>query len=66
MTDKDLKEYELTLAKLKKDTKFNRLQQEQRDLQESYEQSKRNKDEHLNSFSEDLKKVIKKKVKDKQ
>ena len=28
--------------------KFNRLQQEQRDLDESYQQSKRNKKEHTN------------------
>ena len=29
--------------------KFNRLQQEQRDLDESYQQSKRNKKEHTNN-----------------
>jgi hypothetical protein len=29
--------------------KFNKLQQEQRDLDESYQQSKRNKKEHTNN-----------------
>jgi len=31
---------------MKENKKFNRLQQEQRDLDESYQQSKRNKKEH--------------------
>ena len=46
MTDKDIKEYNKLIKKLEESNKFNRLQQEQRDLDESYQQSKRNKKEH--------------------
>ena len=45
MTDKDIKEYNKLIKKLEESNKFNRLQQEQRDLDESYQQSKRNKKE---------------------
>tara|TARA_R110000796_G_scaffold1601_1_gene6349 strand:- start:22 stop:180 length:159 start_codon:yes stop_codon:yes gene_type:complete len=46
MTDKDIKEYHKLIKKLEEKNKFDRLQQEQRDLEESYQQSKRNKKEH--------------------
>jgi len=44
MTNKDIKEYHKLIKKLEKD-KFSQIQQEQRDLDESYKQSKKNKQE---------------------
>ena len=52
MDDKDIKDYHKLMDKLKKqkdvtaDDKDKKIQQEQRDLDESYQQSKRNKKEH--------------------
>ena len=51
MDDKDIKDYHKLMDKLKKqkdvtaDDKDKKIQQEQRDLDESYQQSKRNKRE---------------------
>ena len=51
MDDKDIKDYHKLMDKLKKqkdvtaDDKDKKIQQEQRDLDESYQQSKRNKKE---------------------
>ena len=42
------KAYDEGWARIFDREKFNRLQQEQRDLDESYQQSKRNKKEHTN------------------
>ena len=46
ITNKDAKEFYKMIKKLEEKNKFDRLQQEQRDLEESYQQSKRNKKEH--------------------
>ena len=43
MTDKDIKEYHKLIKKLEEKSKFEKEQQE---LNESYQQSKRNKKEH--------------------
>ena len=45
ITDKDAKEFHKMIKKLEEKNKFDRLQQEQRDLDESYQQSKKNKKE---------------------
>jgi hypothetical protein len=50
--DKDAEVFKKTLKKLQKDNKFNKQQQKDRDS-----------DDYLNSFSEDLKIAIKKKLK---
>ena len=68
MTDKDIKEYNKLIKKLETQAM---LKKEQDELDESYKQSLRNKKErddkgHLDSFSDDLKNSIKKKINEKK
>ena len=68
MTDKDIKEYNKLIKKLETQAM---LKKEQDELDESYKQSLRNKKErddkgHLDSFSDDLKNSIIKKINEKK
>ena len=68
MTDKDIKEYHKMIKKLKKEKKEELYgQKEKEELEESYQESVRQTKErqdkgHLDSFSDDLKNSIIKKV----